>query len=516
MTTSTRLLAALALCAPLAIPSSALAIATRYATSDPVAGADCLTPATACDLTIAVHGITGNFPVANQEIVVAPGNYDITTAIAIVTPGLDIHGPIGGPRPVITNTTTNINSTVFSGGPNTTLSDLDIESGGAGEALSLYSATLERVLVRGRVGGENLCNCYNGTVADSVLVAKAGSASGATMGVNSNGGTDAETLRNDTIISESAAAPAIWLVQDQPAGPQLSITATNVIARNLGGGTDVSTSPNATVTFDHSDYVTTSGTVVDGGGNVTGAPAFADASRDDFHELVGSPTIDRGIADPAIGAFDFDGVARSVGGAPDIGAFEYQPPAPPPTIGDPDPGTPNPGTADPGSPAPGGTPTPGTGTPGTPAPGTPAPTSNRPPTPTPRRSAKPRLDLRATTIAIAARDGAGRLTVACRAARGDRCAVRGALTATLAARGGSHRRKKVRIGTVSGTVAGARQGALRVVLNAAGRQALTPHGIAATLALTSQGHAGRATLTHAVRLKPAAKRPAGKRADPGA
>ena len=39
----------------------------------------------------------------------------------------------------------------------------------------------------------------------------------------------------------------------------------------------------------------------------------------DFHQLAGSPTIDAGVATPLLGTGDFDGGARTLGAAPDIG-----------------------------------------------------------------------------------------------------------------------------------------------------------------------------------------------------
>jgi hypothetical protein len=54
----------------------------------------------------------------------------------------------------------------------------------------------------------------------------------------------------------------------------------------------------------------------------------------DFNELAGSPTVDAGVLDERVGTSTLDGVARTLGAAPDIGAYELvpvvQPPAPAP------------------------------------------------------------------------------------------------------------------------------------------------------------------------------------------
>jgi hypothetical protein len=89
------------------------------------------------------------------------------------------------------------------------------------------------------------------------------------------------------------------------------------------------------VLLDHSDYVSTltgtdpqgiSATVSptgEGTTNLTAEPLF---SRDGYHQLAGSPTVDAGVADPLSGDFDIDGEPRLFGAATDIGADEWAPP----------------------------------------------------------------------------------------------------------------------------------------------------------------------------------------------
>jgi hypothetical protein len=97
---------------------------------------------------------------------------------------------------------------------------------------------------------------------------------------------------------------------------------------------------NANIEVDHSDLDQStllnqiqagwSGGVTDNGGNVNVDPQFVSAS--DFHLPAGSPVVDQGAAALQAGesSTDFDGAARLAGAATDMGAFEYQPPAPPP------------------------------------------------------------------------------------------------------------------------------------------------------------------------------------------
>lgn len=59
-------------------------------------------------------------------------------------------------------------------------------------------------------------------------------------------------------------------------------------------------------------------------------PLFVNAAAGDYHQAPGSPTIDAGTSDSLVGATDLDNLPRSVGPAPDIGAFEA--PLPPDTL----------------------------------------------------------------------------------------------------------------------------------------------------------------------------------------
>ncbi|MFZ0931588.1 MAG: PKD domain-containing protein [Syntrophobacteraceae bacterium] len=65
-------------------------------------------------------------------------------------------------------------------------------------------------------------------------------------------------------------------------------------------------------------------------GNISADPLFADISGNDFHLNAGSPAIGAGDANSiSLDAADFDGNPRVIGGRLDIGAYEYDPDAPP-------------------------------------------------------------------------------------------------------------------------------------------------------------------------------------------
>jgi hypothetical protein len=69
--------------------------------------------------------------------------------------------------------------------------------------------------------------------------------------------------------------------------------------------------------------------LTDLGGNLTVEPQLVDLGVD-FHQLPGSPTIDAGQPSMLLGSTDLDGEQRVQGAAPDIGADEAVPVAPPP------------------------------------------------------------------------------------------------------------------------------------------------------------------------------------------
>jgi hypothetical protein len=63
--------------------------------------------------------------------------------------------------------------------------------------------------------------------------------------------------------------------------------------------------------------------VTPGLGNQQSPPLFRDAAAGDLRPAAGSPTIDAGTGDALLGGADPAGCPRSLGGAPDIGAYEF-------------------------------------------------------------------------------------------------------------------------------------------------------------------------------------------------
>jgi hypothetical protein len=314
------LCAAAGVVAAIALAGAADASAIRYASPRGKATNDCKTPATACDLTTAVQGVPANEPNANEEVVVEPGTYDVASTIKAGASPLNVHGAAGAARPLIKGS----NVQIFQG-TKLNLAHLAIEHLGSEFGVLLYESLLDGLLLRGKPSGHVLCECFGGTLRNSVIVALPESTTGA-VGIVTNGGSYTETLRNDTIYSESEEGPAIQLDQQNPVGPEIALNAYNTIAINAFGGHDLVTTAHATITMHNSDYASPAGVVVDAGGHVTSPPLFTSVAAGNFGELPSSPTIDKGLTEEANGPLDFEGNARVSGAATDIGALEYQAP----------------------------------------------------------------------------------------------------------------------------------------------------------------------------------------------
>jgi hypothetical protein len=221
---------------------------------------------------------------------------------------------------------------LISGDPNTGQKTIEgatvVASNGVRVATPLVLARF--VTVRGvRITARNGVRVENGQAfVDDVLVRGLPSVPG-------SGATGLSALQSPTKVA-ALRATHVTAIGPSPAGPSTGAVATgggalevrNSILR--GFEKDVRNELGSTLTVDRSDFETSEGTV-GGAGNTTAPPSFVDPAGD-FRLRWDSPLIDAG------GAFggpdtDVDGNPRTVNGAPDIGAFEYQRRPPVPSIG---------------------------------------------------------------------------------------------------------------------------------------------------------------------------------------
>lgn len=266
-----------------------------------------------------------------DEVILGPGTYTPSTSLGI-TDAIDVHG---------------------TGHPDITR----IESSQTfGVAINNAGATLHNVTVDHSVSDNGALFLANGVVKNSKLIS-----SGAVTCVTRNG-----LLRNSFCLNTKIGGAGLWINQGGAGTSTVNLRNVTAIASGSGGSVGVmiyvdtahiatingigviasgalydvaandgAGGSSATIQLANSNYeqtfegtfssVTPAGT----NGNQTAAPQFVNAAAGDYHQAAGSPTIDAGAVDGSSGTTDFDGDARTLGSAPDIGADEFVPPAPP-------------------------------------------------------------------------------------------------------------------------------------------------------------------------------------------
>jgi hypothetical protein len=144
---------------------------------------------------------------------------------------------------------------------------------------------------------------------------------------------------NSTALATGPSSDALTVSYPSPGGSgTYTVEVANTIAQGTnadlhayGFGGEIGKFVISHSNFDNAAKLGT-GIITDAGGNQSAAPLFTNAAAGDYAEAAGSPTIDAGIATPAAGALDLAGNTRTLGGAIDIGAFEFLSPAPPPIL----------------------------------------------------------------------------------------------------------------------------------------------------------------------------------------
>ena len=173
---------------------------------------------------------------------------------------------------------------------------------------------------------------------DSLITGKGGG--GKALEVLAKGDSASATATNVTIVGVGTnSSVGLSAIATSGAGLDAVVTARNAVITNVA-------SPTRREAFGGSAYVYTDHAAFpaaiafsngpgesDHEGYLGEPTGFVDAPGGDYRLAAGSPLIDAGLPAPpgGLGAFDRDGLARSVDGngdgaaAPDIGAFEYQP-----------------------------------------------------------------------------------------------------------------------------------------------------------------------------------------------
>jgi hypothetical protein len=310
----------------LALAPASAAAAQRYA-APTGSGAAC-TKESPCSLKEAVTNAG-----SNDEVIVTAGSY--VTEEQLLTPGgstnVYIHGDFGGPMPKVASPKGGVPIAIIDAGG--TLSYLDMTSTGTVATGSICNGPGRIDRVRVSVTGTEAVAVRLGRdceVRDSVF--RAVGMKSTAMVASFVEGDSTGLVRNVTAM---ASGPESTGINARYAGffekGTYTLDLKNAIAR--GGASDLSatqtTEGTAHIVVSNSNYVTAvaegAGTIATTGPVQTAAPLFLAEANGDYREAASSPTIDAGSTD-RIGAFDLDGNPRTLGSAPDIGAFEFVPP----------------------------------------------------------------------------------------------------------------------------------------------------------------------------------------------
>lgn len=305
-------------------PAAEALEATRYASPTGTAAQDCSSPAQACNIEKAVNSAE-----YGDEVILAPGTY--TTATNLEPPNNSVvRGADPANRPVI-NTSAAYGLWVGAGDGGEAR-DLEINHTGTTAALIMSGpGTTERIVARTNGAGASACGGPYGTVSagllrDSLCVATGSGGSGVAFFLGAGPTTYNVGLTNVTAIATGAngfgvqlAINGAGLVVNYAMRNVIAVGAKDVRTSTAGGATlDVTATGSRYAVVDTADGGTV--TAAGSGSNITAAPVFADATS--YRAAPSSPTVDAGTAVTSLGATDLDGRTRSIGSAPDMGAYE--------------------------------------------------------------------------------------------------------------------------------------------------------------------------------------------------
>jgi hypothetical protein len=302
------------------VAASAAEAAQRYAAAAGV-GESC-TKEEPCSLREALTKASGD-----DEVIVTGGTYSLGTvpiAMPPTTKGAFVHGDFAG-RPPLISASAMFSAIGFAEGVRAAYLDF-VNSTPVARGFSCEQESLiERVRVTA-VGSEAIGVLQGGSclVRDSLI-----RADGPEAIAISAAGTDATgILRNVTAVATGIGSVGISS-RFSSGGGAYTLDVRNVIGSGeavdlkavpgIAPGRIVVSNSNFDTFFEEGEASVTEGT-----GNQSAPPHFVDAARGDYREAAGSPTIDAGSID-RIGALDLEGNSRTLGPAPDIGAFELVP-----------------------------------------------------------------------------------------------------------------------------------------------------------------------------------------------
>jgi hypothetical protein len=263
---------------------------------------------------------------ANDEVIVMPGTYEYKTPGSLASfENIFIHGEFGAPKPLIKAKVPG--ALLFLGNPKGRVAHLELlnESNGGGGITCPVEGTIEGVTsaVKGSpsAGLTVLEGC---AVRNSVALAEGKGASA--INAVATSALKPGTIRNVTAVATGPESVGLQIFGSS--GPYTVNVRNSILS---GADLDLWTRKTAEgggladIAYSNFDAVKADPgtTITQGAGNQSAPPLFVDAAGGNFREATGSPTIDGGTAEGVLsGETDYDGNARVLGPAPDIGAFE--------------------------------------------------------------------------------------------------------------------------------------------------------------------------------------------------
>lgn len=283
-----------------------------------------------CDVQVAVED---GSVAPGDEIVVLPGTYAIGADPLALVMGTEVGGMRRGPKPRIASNVpadAAISSAINAEG--TRVHDLVIESTGPYGVSGIQK--VERVRARAALTACSPMPYGAAFLRDSVCEGEGTGSRGVAyaVGCGEPNVIPPIEIRNVTAIATGTGAAA--LAVEVNGGCDSRIIGRNVIA--MGEGVDLrveaDTEPGsrAEIDLNFSAFDSVEGgsanefvSAPDSRGNITAEPILANPAAGNFRQLPGSPTIDAGRNTTMLGAFDFEGQRRVLGGRIDIGADEF-------------------------------------------------------------------------------------------------------------------------------------------------------------------------------------------------
>lgn len=295
----------------------------RFASPTPTAsyGSGCDDVLDPCSLSDAGSWANSN---PGDEVVLAGGDYNVGNSTMMVTGAIDVHGPVSGTPARFIST----------GGPafqmdnaGAVVRDLEIvQTSGTLAAIMILNGTVERITARSEAGSG--CLLRSATIKSSICVSGAAGLAG--IYFNESSGAHSVTLRNVTSIG-TGSANGLTAVTSGTATANFDIK-TSIVRGNSVDIAAANAVDGATViTAAHTNYSSNAGnasTVTPPSAPTmqSSPPIFVDAPGGNYHQEPISPTVNAGSVDEQSSATDFEGDARTVGSAPDIGADEVHMP----------------------------------------------------------------------------------------------------------------------------------------------------------------------------------------------